>query len=282
MQEKTLGEFIFARIHAGPVFALARIQEYIFEGSFPHISQILEGIHFGTSTCRACICTCAITGEYFWRIIYVLVSCQGVIASKRYHCNSNQMATSTHCRSYLPPNAELVLRDLALVALRSESRSCKCPKSVPRVSPECQKGVPDTPGTLSGHFLDTPEAGARRAPGTPCRTLSRTPPIFGDTLGDTPGTVRARRARETPAAGRRDRKHRIAEWLARVDRVCRTLAIGDRRVCPSKTRRNTRQEEQLRSNKTAQTQTSWSTFSLICVTSACFLFVLLKALPSGS
>ena len=27
------------------------------------------------------------------------------------------------------------------------------PKSVPRVSTECQKGVPDTPGTLSGHFL---------------------------------------------------------------------------------------------------------------------------------
>ena len=30
MQE-ILGEFIFARIHAGPVFALAQIQEYIFE-----------------------------------------------------------------------------------------------------------------------------------------------------------------------------------------------------------------------------------------------------------
>ena len=34
MQEKILGELIFARIHAGPVFALARIQESIFEGSF--------------------------------------------------------------------------------------------------------------------------------------------------------------------------------------------------------------------------------------------------------
>ena len=63
----------------------------------------------------------------------------------------------------------------------------------------------DTPGTLSGHFLGTPEPGARRAPGTPCRTLPRTPPIFRDTLGDTPGTLRARRARETPVAGRRDR-----------------------------------------------------------------------------
>ena len=35
MQEKNLGELIFVRIHAGPVFALARIQENIFEESFP-------------------------------------------------------------------------------------------------------------------------------------------------------------------------------------------------------------------------------------------------------
>ena len=35
MQEKILGELIFARIHAGPVFALARIQENISEEVFP-------------------------------------------------------------------------------------------------------------------------------------------------------------------------------------------------------------------------------------------------------
>ena len=38
MQEKILGEFIFARIHAGtigPVFALARIQQNIFEEVVP-------------------------------------------------------------------------------------------------------------------------------------------------------------------------------------------------------------------------------------------------------
>ena len=34
MQENILGELIFVRIHAGPVFALARIQENIFGGSF--------------------------------------------------------------------------------------------------------------------------------------------------------------------------------------------------------------------------------------------------------
>ena len=59
----------------------------------------------------------------------------------------------------------------------------------PRVSPECPGHLFDTPGTLSGHFLDTPEPGARRAgPGDtgPRRTLPRTPPVFGDTLGDTP------------------------------------------------------------------------------------------------
>ena len=30
---------------------------------FPHISQILEGIHFGANTCRACIRTRANTGK---------------------------------------------------------------------------------------------------------------------------------------------------------------------------------------------------------------------------
>ena len=48
----------------------------------PHIGQILEGIHFGANTCRACIRTRANTGNYSWRIIYVLVSCQGVALDK--------------------------------------------------------------------------------------------------------------------------------------------------------------------------------------------------------
>ena len=46
----------------------------------PHISQILEGLHFGANTCRACIRTRANTGKESWRIIYVLVSCQGVLS----------------------------------------------------------------------------------------------------------------------------------------------------------------------------------------------------------
>ena len=82
-------------------------------------------------------------------------------------------------------------------------RAPECPKSVPRVSPECPGHLFDTPRTLSGHFSDTPETGARRALQTPRRTLPRAPPVFGDTLGDTPGALRARRARETPVPGRR-------------------------------------------------------------------------------
>ena len=58
------------------------------------------------------------------------------------------------------------------------------PKSVPRMSPECQKGVRHTLGTLLGH------SGARGPKGP------------RDTLRDTPRTLRARRARETPVAGR--------------------------------------------------------------------------------
>ena len=42
MQEEIIGELIFARIHVGPVFALARIQEIFLRDNFPHVSQILE------------------------------------------------------------------------------------------------------------------------------------------------------------------------------------------------------------------------------------------------
>ena len=83
--------------------------------------------------------------------------------------------------------------------------SRKCPKSVPRVSPECRKGVPDTLGTLSGHFLDTPEPRARRASETLCGKLPETPRLSGTLTGTLPDTLRARRAGETPVAGRRGR-----------------------------------------------------------------------------
>ena len=43
MQENILGELIFARIHAGPVFALPRIQENIFEEIFPEHSAKFLG-----------------------------------------------------------------------------------------------------------------------------------------------------------------------------------------------------------------------------------------------
>ena len=48
-------------------------------GSKGAFSQILEEIHFGANRCRACIRTRANTGKKSWRIIYVLVSCQGVL-----------------------------------------------------------------------------------------------------------------------------------------------------------------------------------------------------------
>ena len=60
----------------------------------------------------------------------------------------------------------------------------------------------DTPGRISGHFLDTPghfldtpETGARRVDpkDTPCDTPSDTH-VFGDTLGGTPRDTRIRKA----------------------------------------------------------------------------------------
>ena len=35
---------------------------------FSHISQIVEGIHFGANTCRACIRTRANAGKYSWQL----------------------------------------------------------------------------------------------------------------------------------------------------------------------------------------------------------------------
>ena len=53
----------------------------------------------------------------------------------------------------------------------------------------------DTLGTLFGH------SGAR-GPGDTSSDTPRTPPVLGDTLADTLGTLGARRARETFLAGR--------------------------------------------------------------------------------
>ena len=74
-----------------------------------------------------------------------------------------------------------------LCGLRS-GVSKKCPESVTGVSKRCPGHSGNTLGTLLGHFLDTPEPGARRAPETPRGTLPR--------------VSRARRVRETPVAGR--------------------------------------------------------------------------------
>ena len=90
-------------------------------------------------------------------------------------------------------------------------RAQECPKSVPRVSAECLKHLFDTARTLSGHFLDTPEP---FGPETPCETLPRTAPVFRDALGNTRGTLRARRAWKTHAAGRCVRK-----YLCRLQRT---------------------------------------------------------------
>ena len=46
MQEQILKKLIFARIHAGPVFALARIQKICLRDHFPRISQNSWGTSF--------------------------------------------------------------------------------------------------------------------------------------------------------------------------------------------------------------------------------------------
>ena len=110
-------------------------------------------------------------------------------------------------------------------------RTPECPKSVPRVSPECLGHLFDTLGT---HSRDT-HSRARgpkgpkgpegpEGPGdTPWDTPSDTP-VFGDTLGDTrsPGTL-GPEGRET-SVGRRDRKAIVYVPNVCVLKVCSASA----------------------------------------------------------
>ena len=100
--------------------------------------------------------------------------------------------------SYSTP---LTLKSLALICLVPRCRTSAILKGAhqrghaitpwPAHTHTHTKGVQDTPGTLSGHFLDTPEPGAWRVLETPRRTLPQTPPFFrghsrghsGDTSG---------------------------------------------------------------------------------------------------
>ena len=76
--------------------------------------------------------------------------------------------------------------------------SKKCPESVPG----CQKGVHDTPGTLSGHFLGHSGARDPKAPGdTLSDTLSDPPPFSGTLLGTLQGHFGPSLAREATVAG---------------------------------------------------------------------------------
>ena len=68
----------FAQIHAGPVFALARIQENTLEESFSKcFAKVLGEFISGANLCRACIRTSTNTGTFSWRFLYVLVRARG-------------------------------------------------------------------------------------------------------------------------------------------------------------------------------------------------------------
>ena len=108
----------------------------------------------------------------------------------------SNFATPPACyRSLSGPSARSVRECPSGCLWGRRPRAPECARSVAGVSPECQKGVRtlrghsrDTLGTLFGH------SGAR-GPKGPRDTLRDTP-------RDTPGTLRARRAQETPVAGR--------------------------------------------------------------------------------
>ena len=98
--------------------------------------------------------------------------------------------------------------------------SKKCPESVPGVSKRCPGHSVDTLGTLFGH------SGARGPKGP------------RDTPKDTLGTLRARRARETPVAGRGGCNPRWAVALGRRKlRSCGARSSSSSHL-PSGTTRN--------------------------------------------
>ena len=106
-------------------------------------------------------------------------------------------------------------------------------ESVPRTSPECLGNLDDTLGALSGHFPE-PGAGSQSVPKgfreTPWDTPSDTP-VSGDTLRGTPPRNRARRSREIPVAGRRDRNNRantgphLRTRVLKTENFCKTSVL---------------------------------------------------------
>ena len=78
MQEKFLGNSFLREYMRGLDSHSREYRKICLRNHFPHVSQILERIHFGPNTCRACIDARANTGFFSRQTIYVLVSCQGV------------------------------------------------------------------------------------------------------------------------------------------------------------------------------------------------------------
>ena len=66
------------------------------------------GTNFGASTCGTCIHTRANTGKYSWRIIYVLVSCQGVFVRNNFKVANSDILSLTEAplpdATPTPPN----------------------------------------------------------------------------------------------------------------------------------------------------------------------------------
>ena len=99
------------RIHAGPAFALARIQENISEESFPHISQILEGIHIGANTRRACIRTSANTGKIPGKMFMYCFHVRGHVAWEKNPHIAGDRLFSGRCKGHThKEHREKVLR----------------------------------------------------------------------------------------------------------------------------------------------------------------------------
>ena len=96
-----------------------------------------------------------------------------------------------------------------------EGPTLKCPESVPRVSGTAFRHSRDTLGTLFGH-----SGGPRpKGPGdTPWDTPGENPSFRGPLSGTLPETLRARRARETPVAGRGGRNVLFVKIIAKIIR----------------------------------------------------------------
>ena len=101
---------------------------------------------------------CCIFGSFFLNFcLFLLVSCCFMTSWNPKTIHQMRLQAFFLLPRFATPRPATGVSRARPSGVSGALRAPECPKSAPRVSLDCQKGVPDTPGALSGHFLDTPQ-----------------------------------------------------------------------------------------------------------------------------